>query len=98
MASGPCAAVALPSSEGELQLQLGGGCPGEGAPSRGRKWHSVLAELQAFADSPAGAQGEARAGVLATAQLLTEARTAVLSDPQWELSGIAQMLQRALEM
>ncbi|GFR50903.1 hypothetical protein Agub_g13200 [Astrephomene gubernaculifera] len=59
-----------------------------------RRWYSVLAELQSSADPNAASDDS----VELVAKLLREALQCVQGDEQWNCSGIAQMLQRALEM
>ncbi|GIL88154.1 hypothetical protein Vretimale_14070 [Volvox reticuliferus] len=59
-----------------------------------RRWYAVLAELQSAGKPNAAPETDHEL----VARLLREALQCVQGDEQWNCSGIAQMLQRALEM
>ncbi|GLC47310.1 Charged multivesicular body protein 4C [Pleodorina starrii] len=67
---------------------------GSTASPQQRRWYSVLAELQSTEEPSASPEKD----VEFVARLLREALQCVQGDEQWNCSGIAQMLQRALEM
>lgn len=75
-------------------------CSLESAKEQRRTWWSCLSELSS-ADNSSGVTSSSSAegdGVDVVARLLREALHCVQGDEQWNCSGIAQMLQRALEM
>ncbi len=64
-------------------------------PSELRPWHTVLAELHSQSSEASSCPGDAAEHV---AKLLREALLSVRADDQWNCSGIAELLQRALDM
>ncbi|PNH01738.1 Vacuolar protein sorting-associated protein 32 1 [Tetrabaena socialis] len=83
------AAAAPAAADGAACALLPTSCGPES--SQQRRWYSVLAELQSTPD-PITAPEEL------VARLLREALHCVRGDEQWNCSGIAELLQRALEM